>query len=104
MGAPAVTFIIEANALGQSPPGLGLVTVVMGVSSLGTPNQPFSSPVPQQFVDNFGYGPGPQLSALIAQRSGNPVTFVKLNATTPGSNTAVRNGAGNTSTSAVTVT
>lgn len=103
MSQPSVTFIIEANALGQSPPGLGLVTVVMGVSSAGTVNQPLSSPVPQVFVDNFGFGPGPQLAALIAQRSGNPVTFVKVNATTLGSNTAVRNGGSNTSTSVVSV-
>lgn len=104
MSKPSVSFTIEANALGQSPPGLGLVTVVMGVSSIGTPNQPLSSPVPQTFVDNFGFGPGPQLAALIAAESGSPVTFVKLNATTPGSNTAVRNGGSNTSTSVVTVT
>ncbi len=84
MGAPAVSFTIATNNLGQQPVGAGNVIAVVGTSSSGTANQPYLSPVPQNFITNFGYGPGPQLAALTAASSGANVLFVKATASTPG--------------------
>lgn len=89
MSAPTVSFTIQSNNLGQVPTGIGNVIAVVGTSSAGTANQPYISPVPGNFVTQFGYGPGPQLAALVANQSGNSVVFVKAATTTPGSSTAV---------------
>lgn len=95
MTAPSVTFTINSNNLGQAPAGIGNVIAVVGTSSSGVANTPYVSPVPGNFVSNFGYGPGPQLAALVANQSGNPVVFIKAATSTPGSNTAVsHNGTG----------
>ena len=103
MSAPTVSFTIQSNNLGQSPAGIGNVTAVVGISSSGTANQPYISPVPGNFVTQFGYGPGPQAAALIAQQSGNSVVFVKAAQSGAGvANSVVR--VGTTGTSAMTIT
>ncbi len=89
MGAPTVSFTIQTSNLGQTPTGIGNVVAVVGTSSAGTVNQPYVSPVPQNFVTNFGYGPGPQLAALVANSAGNNVVFIKAAAGTPGSQSSV---------------
>ena len=111
MGAPNVSFVIQSTNLGQTGAGgQANQIVVIGDSSGGTANQPYQSPVPQNFVNQFGYGKGPQLAALIAAMSGKSVVFVKATSPTAGSNTAVigrlntATGAGTTSSSAITLT
>lgn len=95
MSAPSVTFTINSANLGQAPTGLGNVIAVVGTSSAGVANTPYVSPVPGNFVTNFGYGPGPQMAALIANQSGNPVVFIKAATGTPGtSSTVSHNGTG----------
>lgn len=89
MSAPTVTFTINSNNLGQTPTGIGNVIAVVGTSSSGTANQPYLSPVPGNFVTNFGYGPGPQLAALTANQGGNNVVFIKATTATPGANSSV---------------
>lgn len=102
MSAPTVSFTIAANNVGQTPAGLGNVIAVVGISSAGTANQPYVSPVPGNFVTNFGYGPGPQAAALIAQQSGNPVVFIKAAQSGAGvANAVIR--VGTTGTSAMTI-
>ncbi len=105
MPSQGVSFTILDNGLGIAPAGSGNTVAVVGVSSIGTSYQPFISPQPQPFVDNFGYGPGPELAAKIANDTGNSVIFVKAATVTPGSNTAVvATRVGTPSTSVMTVT
>ena len=105
MSAPAVTFTITSNNLGQTGTGgQENMLVVVGDSSTGTANQPYQSPVPNQFVNLFGYGQGPQLAALIAAQSGKSVGFVKAAAASVGTNTSVRPTSTNTSVCVVTLT
>jgi hypothetical protein len=100
-----VNFTIQDNGLGLAPAGSGNTLAVVGVSSAGTANQPFTSPQPGPFVTQFGYGPGPELAAFIANATGNEVIFVKATTVTSGSNTAVTaTRVGTPSTSAVTLT
>ena len=100
-----VNFTILDNGLGTSSPGSGNTLAVIGVSSAGTANQPFQSPQPQPFVTNFGYGPGPELAAKIANDTGNNTIFVKATTITAGSNGAVTaTRVGGLSTSAMTLT
>jgi hypothetical protein len=84
-----VNFTILDTGLGLAPVGQGNTLAVIGVSSIGTPYQPFSSPQPGPFVTNFGYGPGPELAAKIANDTGNNVIFVKAATVTSGSNSPV---------------
>lgn len=108
MTAPAVNFTIQSQNLGQT--GVGgqeNILVVVGDSSSGTPNQPYNSPIPGNFVSQFGYGQGPQLAALIAARSGKSVGFVKTNTTggyAAGTNSSVGPQIPGGSTSVVTLT
>lgn len=104
MTVKSVSFTIVSNGLGSTPAGGGQIMCVIGVSSAGTINQPFESTAPGDFVTNFGYGPAVECAGYIAQHSGNPVLFVKAATATPGTNTAVTIGTGNTSSSAVTIT
>lgn len=107
MPFPAVSIVVNDNGLGAATPGAGNTIVVAGVSSKGTANQPLFSTSPAAFVSTFGYGPGPQLAAAIAQQSGNPVGFVKVatgGSFPSGANTSVTATVPGGSTSAVTVT
>lgn len=97
-----VNFTILDNQLGLSQLGTGQTIVVCGVSSAGTPNQPLFASQPQSFVTNFGYGPGPELAAYIANATGNVTGFVKAATSGAGTNTAVT--ATGTGTSVVTLT
>jgi hypothetical protein len=107
MSAPTVTFVIQSNNLGQTGTGgQENMIVVVGDSSSGTPNVPYQSPIPGNFVTQFGWGQGPQLAALLAARTGKTVGFVKTRTTggyVAGTNTAVWRNSTFTSTSAVTV-
>lgn len=99
-----VSFVILDNGLGLAPGGTGETLAVVGVSSTGTANQPLTASQPNTFVTTFGYGPGPELAAYIANATGNDVIFVKAATVTPGSNTAVTSTrVGTPSTSAVTL-
>jgi uncharacterized protein DUF2586 len=87
-----VVINVQDNGLGAASPGAGNTIVVAGVSSAGTANQPVFSTNPKTFTTTFGYGPGPQLAAAIAEETGNPVGFVKVatgGAYPNGANTAV---------------
>jgi uncharacterized protein DUF2586 len=104
MPAQGVSFTILDNGLGLAPGGTGNTLAVVGVSSIGTSFQPFQSPQPQPFVTQFGYGPGPELAAKIANDTGNNVIFVKAPSVSAGTNTAVTaTRVGTPSTSAVTL-
>lgn len=84
-----VNFTILDNGLGLAPAGSGNAFCVVGCSSAGTANQPYQSAQPANFVTNFGYGPGPELAAYVANATGNPVIFVKSTIVSTGTNTAV---------------
>jgi hypothetical protein len=105
-----VNFTILDQGLGLSPAGSGSAIVVCGVSSAGTANQPFFSSQAQPFVTTFGYGPGPELAAYLANATGNVVGFVKAATSGAGTNTAVTTTRAaaptgfSTSTSVVTIT
>lgn len=108
MSAPTVTFTVQTNNLGQTGTGgQENLIVVVGDTSAGTPNVPYQSPIPGNFVTQFGYGKAVQLAALLAARTGKSIGLVKTQTTggyTAGTNTAVWRSSGWTSTSAVTVT
>lgn len=107
MATQGVNFTVLDNGIGLSPAGNGNTTAVIGVSSTGTAYQPLQSPNPGSFVTTFGYGPGPQLAAKVANDNGNTVIFVKAPTATPGVNTSVtatRVTTPSTSTSVVTLT
>lgn len=104
MSPQGVNITIQDNGLGASTPGAGNTIVVAGICSQGPVNQPFFSTSPKSLVGFGGYGPAPQLAALIAQQSGNPVGLVRVLQGAAGTNTAVSSGGTNTSTSAVTLT
>lgn len=97
-----VNFTILDNQLGLAAAGAGAAIVVAGVSSIGTANQPVFSQQPQTFVTSFGYGPGPELAAYIANATGNLVGFVKVATNAAGTNSAVTHTG--TGSSAVTLT
>jgi hypothetical protein len=100
-----VNFVVQDGGLGLSPAGSGAIIFVVGVSSIGTANQPYVSSSPSTFVTNSGYGPGPELAAYVASATGNPVGFCKAATVTAGSNTAVTaTRIGTPSTSVVTLT
>lgn len=101
-----VNFNILDNGLGLAPAGTGNTIVVIGVSSQGTPNQPFFSTQPGPFITTFSYGPGPELAAYIAHATGNNTGFVSATTVTPGSNSAVTTtrAPGTPSTSNMTLT
>jgi Protein of unknown function (DUF2586) len=90
MGLPTVQINVQDNGLGQLPTSQGNVIVVVGVSSAGSANTPLeSTAAATDLVPTYGYGPGPQLTALIQQQSGNSVIFVKAVTAADGTNTAV---------------
>jgi Protein of unknown function (DUF2586) len=99
-----VNINILDNQLGQSVPGQGPTNIVIGYGSAGPNYVPFTSTNPGAFVTQNGYGEGPELAAYIANLSGNPVCLVTVPAGSVGAVTGVKTGAGNTSTSAVTLT
>lgn len=105
MSAPNVNITVQDGGLGQLPANNGNVLVVVGVSSSGTANQPIETTSPStDLIPTVGYGPGPQLAALINQQSGNPVIFVKATTASNGTNTAVKATVPGGSTSVVTLT
>lgn len=107
MSAPTVTFTVQTNNLGQTGTGgQQNIIVVVGDTSAGTPNVPYQSPIPSNFVTQFGYGAAVQLAALLAARTGKSVGLVKTQTTggyTAGTNTGIIHNAGFTSTSTVSV-
>jgi hypothetical protein len=105
MAVQGISFTILDNGLGLAPVGQGNTVAVIGVSSIGTPYQPLSSPQPGPFVTTFGYGPGPELAAKVAHDTGNNVIFVKAATITNGTTSAVvATRVGTPSTSVMTIT
>ena len=72
-----VAITIQDNGLGQVSAGSGRTIVVIGTSSIGTANQPTATSNPQTLITTYGYGPGVEAAALIANQTGNPVIFIK---------------------------
>lgn len=103
MTTQGVNITVQDNGLGQTTPGTGNTMVVVGCTSTGAANQPISSVNPNDWITSCGYGPGVEAAAFITSRTGNPVIFIKAATTSSGSNTAVSTGAGNTSTSTITL-
>jgi hypothetical protein len=99
-----ININVQDNGLGAAIPGGGGVLVVAGVSSTGTANVPTESTNPATFTTTYGYGPGPQLAAQVAENTGNPVIFVKVATGSSGTNTSVHANVGGGSTSTVTLT
>ena len=77
MAIKSVQITILSNGLGAVPPGGGETIAVVGVSQSGTVGTDVQSSNPQDFADEFGYGPGPQAAGFIAQEGGNQVIFTK---------------------------
>lgn len=103
MTKQGVNVSFADNGLGQVVPGQGPTFIVLGCASTGAANTPFTSTNPNDFPTNFGIGEGPELAAFITNLTGAAVTFSKTTTITNGSNTAVRPGSTNTSTSTVTI-
>ena len=82
---------------------LSTVQAVIGMCSGGTAFQIVATRNPTTLTSTCGYGTGVEAAAL-ACVAGGTVLFVKVPVTTKGAASAVVNGAGNTSTSVVTVT
>lgn len=89
MAIKSVQITILANGLGAVPPGGGETIAVVGVSQSGTVGTDVQSSNPQDFADEFGYGPGPQAAGFIAQEGGNQVIFTKATTSAVGTNSAV---------------
>jgi hypothetical protein len=112
MTAQGVNINILDDQLGQVPPGQGPTQFVIGCSSGSTVSSSstvgsfgvYTSNNPSAFSANSGYGPGPRLAAFMANLTGNPVGFVKVPSTTPGTVSAIYPTAGNGGTSVMTVT
>lgn len=102
MSAGAV-ITVQDGGLGQVKIGGGRTMVVIGCTSTGTPNQILQSSNPNDFINNFGYGPATEAAALIANVSGNPVIMIKASTQVIGTNSAVSHPTGG-GTSAVTLT
>jgi len=98
-----VAITIQDNGLGQVSAGSGRTIVVIGTSSIGTANQPTATSNPQTLITTYGYGPGVEAAALIANQTGNPVIFIKAATNTAGTNFGIKYGSTNTSTVVPTV-
>ena len=85
MPSQGVTLVVNDGGLGQSPPGLGNVEVVIGVCS-GSPTMyaPIQTANPSTITAACGYGPGPELACNIIQAAGNPVVFIPIPSSSPG--------------------
>jgi hypothetical protein len=79
------------------------VMLLMGVCSGGVANQIVATLSPSTLVANLGYGPLVEAAALVCNAGGTAVCM-KLAPNTHGAATAVTPGAGNTSTSSLTLT
>ena len=99
-----VTITIQDNGLGQVSPGSGRIQVVVGITSTGTPNQILASSNPNDFITAYGYGPAVEAASLIANSAGQPVILIKASQNIAGTNSNIKSGSANTSTSAVTLT
>ena len=105
MSAPKVVIKTQDNGLGQSSQTVGNTLVVIGTSSAGSANVPVETASPQtDIVPTYGYGPAPQLTALVNAQAGESVIFVKAATATPGANTAVSALRPSGGTSVVTIT
>jgi hypothetical protein len=89
MPIPNVSLNVRDRGLGASVPGAGGTMVVIGCSSSGTDYEVFASTQPDDFADELGYGPCPELAAFVASETGNPVIAIKAPTATPGTNSAV---------------
>lgn len=102
MTAPSVNLQILSNGLGNVPPSPANTVAIFGCSSGGT-----AATVQDAYrrsdnlVTDYGYGPGPDLTAQCIQ-SGIPTIFVKVTTNTVGAATAVTHTG--TGTSVMTVT
>jgi len=98
MAKQGVTINVQDGGLGQSPPGLGNVLVVIGCSSTGSPFVPTQTANPSVITTLYGYGPGPECACNIINSTGNPVVFIQVPATENGQNVSAVAKSTNTST------
>jgi hypothetical protein len=108
MPAQGVTLVVNDGGLGQSPPGLGNVEVVIGVCSGGSTEPslyyaPIQTANPSTITSTCGYGPGPEMTCNIIQAAGNPVIYIPIPYTTPGQNTGPFAATGNIGTAPLTL-
>jgi len=104
MSQPAVNLTELDGALGIVPTTAGRLLAVVGVSSAGPLDTPATFARVSDLRASFGDGPGVEAAAIMIERFGRPVMFVRTGQTTAGSYPAaaavVRLGAG---TSVITV-
>lgn len=89
MPTPSINFTILSSQLGNTNPSAAGIFAVFGCSSAGTAatvGQPYRRA--DNIVTDYGYGPGPELAAQLAE-SGVPVIFVKVATNTAGAASAV---------------
>lgn len=105
MTAQGVTLNVQDGGLGQRPPGLGNVEVVIGCCSASTAQMyaPIQAANPTSITASCGYGPGPEMVCNIIGATGNPVVFIPVPPQTPGFNTGPFSASANTGTSAMSL-
>lgn len=77
MSQPSANLTELDGGLGVLPPSSGKLLAVVGVSSLGTANQPSTWRNPRAFASAFGVGPGVEAAAHAMELYGKPVVFVR---------------------------
>lgn len=98
MSQPAVTITELDGALGVLPPSEGRLLAVVGPAAAGTSNIPATFARVRDLITNYTSGPAVEAAAHFIDVYGKPVLFVKSDASTSGSVTAVTSvGLGGTS-------
>jgi hypothetical protein len=82
---PNVTDTVLDGQLGALPPSMGVPFVVIGPATAGPLNTPVAYSRKQSFPENYGYGPGVELSANSVDATRVPCIFVRANASVAGS-------------------
>lgn len=104
MAGQGVNIGVQNVGVGGAVGGAAQQLLVIGCSSGGSANAPFTSTQPSAFQANFGTGQGPELAAFITNETGNQVTFVKATTVTPGSNSTLYATPGNGGTATPSLT
>lgn len=103
MSQPSADLTELDGGLGVLPPSSGKLLAVVGVSSLGTVDQPSTWRNPRTFAAAFGVGPGVEAAAHAMELYGQPVVFVRTGQTVTGDYGAI-DDAGVTGTATITET
>lgn len=84
MSQPKVTLTELDGALGILPTTAGRLLAVVGVSSSGPFDTPATFARVSDLRSSFGDGPAVEAAAIMIERFGRPVVFVRTGQTTPG--------------------